>query len=103
MKGAKMTAEGKLAQVKDQLIVMGKEKGYLTYDDLNDSLPEDIVSSTDIDNVFIMLDGMDINVIESEEKQNHIIEKLEPQEKFESLEISDTELSSEYLGPLMIR
>ncbi|MGA1839152.1 MAG: RNA polymerase sigma factor RpoD [bacterium] len=93
-----MTAEGKLAQVKDQLIVMGKEKGYLTYDDLNDSLPEDIVSSTDIDNVFIMLDGMDINVIESEEKQNHIIEKLEPQEKYESLEISDTELSSEYLG-----
>jgi len=93
-----MSAEGKLAQVKDQLIIIGKEKGYLTYDELNDSLPEDIVSSTDIDNVFIMLDGMDINVIESEEKQKLITEKLEPQEKLEALEISETELSSEYLG-----
>ena len=93
-----MSSEGKLAQVKDQLIHIGKEKGYLTYDELNDSLPEDVVSSSEIDSVFIMLDGMDINVIESEEKKKFATEKLEPEDKLESFEISEAELSSEYLG-----
>jgi len=93
-----MSSEGKLAQVKDQLIIMGKEKGYLTYDELNDSLPEDIVSSADLDNVFIMLDGMDINVIDQDEKSKYMAETLEPEEKLDSLDIAETDLASEYLG-----
>jgi len=93
-----MSSEGKLAQVKDQLIIMGKEKGYLTYDELNDSLPEDIVSSADLDNVFIMLDGMDINVIDQDEKSKYMAETLEPEEKLDSLDIAEPDLASEYLG-----
>ena len=98
MKGVKMSAEEKLAQIKEQLTILGKEKGYLTYDELNDSLPENIVSSTDIDNVFIMLDDTDINVIESEENQDINSEKPEPDGNLESPEISETELSSENLS-----
>ncbi|MGA1795151.1 MAG: RNA polymerase sigma factor region1.1 domain-containing protein, partial [bacterium] len=93
-----MSSEGKLAQVKDQLIIMGKEKGYLTYDELNDSLPEDFVSSTDLDNVFIMLDGMDINVIDQDEKSKYMAETLEPEEKLDSMDIAEADLASEYLG-----
>ncbi len=93
-----MSTNGKLSQVRNNLVNIGKEKGYLTYDELNDSLPEDIVSSTDIDNVFIMLEGMDINVIESEEEQKLLIEKIEPEEKLESLDVSETEIPSEYIG-----
>ncbi|MBN2372783.1 RNA polymerase sigma factor RpoD [bacterium] len=93
-----MPAEEKLSQVKDHLINIGKEKGYLTYDQLNDSLPEDLVSSTDLDNVFILLDNMDINVVEPDEEKKFLEVKLETDEKLEPIDISDAEISSEYIG-----
>jgi RNA polymerase primary sigma factor len=93
-----MSAEEKWSQVKDRLTILGKEKGCLTYDELNDALPEDIVSSIDIENVFIMLDDMNINFIESEEKQLSINKKPETEDKLESHEISETGLSSEDLS-----
>ena len=34
-----------------QLIDLGKEKGYLTYDEVNDILPEGLVSSDQLDDV----------------------------------------------------
>ncbi|MBW2452129.1 MAG: hypothetical protein JRF07_07250, partial [Deltaproteobacteria bacterium] len=37
-----------------QLIDLGKEKGYLTYDDVNDVLPSGMVSSEQLDDVMSM-------------------------------------------------
>ncbi|MBL8013586.1 MAG: RNA polymerase sigma factor RpoD [Candidatus Omnitrophica bacterium] len=51
----------------DKLITLGKKKGFLTYDEVNQSLSEAVESSEDIDQVFDILDGKDIKVIESEE------------------------------------
>src|ERR1700743_501538 len=34
---------------KQKLISMGKQKGYVTYDEVNDAMPEEIVSSDQID------------------------------------------------------
>ncbi len=51
-----------------QLIDMGKEKGYLTYDEVNDVLPADMVSSSRIDDVMSMFGEMDIEIVESEQK-----------------------------------
>ncbi|NIQ74342.1 MAG: RNA polymerase sigma factor RpoD [Gammaproteobacteria bacterium] len=51
-----------------QLIDLGKEKGYLTYDEVNDILPADMVSSEQIDDVMSMFGEMDIEVVESERK-----------------------------------
>lgn len=93
-----LSVEEKLNRVKDQLSMLTKEKDHLTYEELNDVLPEDIVSSTDIDNIFIMLDSTGTNVIESEEKQELVNEKLDTENKFESSEISETETSSEDLS-----
>ena len=39
-----MSKDEKVDEVK-QLISLGKEKGYLTYDELNNALPADMVSS----------------------------------------------------------
>ena len=39
-----MPKKTKIEEV-EQLINMGKEKGFLTYDEVNDILPSDIVSS----------------------------------------------------------
>jgi RNA polymerase primary sigma factor len=50
------------------LIDLGKEKGFLTYDEVNDLLPPDIVSSEQIDDVMSMFGEMDIEVVDSAQK-----------------------------------
>ncbi len=51
-----------------QLIDMGKEKGFLTYDEVNDILPADMISSDQLDDVMSMFGEMDIEVVDSEAK-----------------------------------
>jgi RNA polymerase primary sigma factor len=51
-----------------QLIDMGKEKGFLTYDEVNDILPADMVSSEQIDDVMSMFGEMDIEIVDSVQK-----------------------------------
>ena len=60
-------AKKSLDEVK-QLIDLGKEKGFLTYDEVNDLLPPDIVSSDQIDDVMSMFGEMDIEVVDSAQK-----------------------------------
>ncbi|MGA0163372.1 MAG: RNA polymerase sigma factor region1.1 domain-containing protein, partial [Bdellovibrionota bacterium] len=63
-KGRKRQKEMK--EVK-QLIHLGKEKGFLTYEEVNEALPEDVSSEGDIDDVMLMLDEMDIEVVDEAE------------------------------------
>jgi len=51
-----------------KLIDLGKEKGYLTYDEVNDMLPADIVSPDQIDDVMSIFGEMDIEVIDSNQR-----------------------------------
>src|SRR5438046_10481992 len=48
-----------------EMIKLAKEQGYLTYGDLNDDLPENILSSEELDSIMIMLRGMDIEIIDA--------------------------------------
>lgn len=52
----------------EKLIVLGKKKGFLTYDEVNQALSENVESSEEIDKVFDVLDGKDIKIIESEDE-----------------------------------
>ncbi len=55
-------------QVK-KMIAEAREKGYITYDQLNQVLPPDQVSSEQIEDVMSMLSEMGINIIEDEEAE----------------------------------
>jgi len=55
-----------------KIISLGKQKGYLTYDEVNELLPEDISSSEDIDRVFELLGNEDIQLIEHEEDKEAV-------------------------------
>src|SRR3954453_16027395 len=52
-----------------KMVARGKERGYLTYDDLNAALPQDQVSSEKIEDTMTMLSELGINLIESEESE----------------------------------
>ena len=51
-----------------ELINLGKEKGYLLYDEVNDVLPDDINSSKDLDSIFFLFGNAGIEVIDSEQQ-----------------------------------
>ena len=52
-----------------KMIAAAREKGYITYDQLNRVLPPDQVSSEQIEDVMSMLSEMGINIIEDEEAE----------------------------------
>jgi len=47
---------------------MGKERGYLLYDEVNDLLPEGICSSDELDSIFALFGSAGIEVIDTEQK-----------------------------------
>ena len=51
-----------------KLIDLGKEKGYLTYDDVNDMLPAEVVSPDQIDDVMSIFGEMDIEVVDANQR-----------------------------------
>jgi RNA polymerase primary sigma factor len=59
-----MSDETKLGEL-DRLVSMGKQKGFLTYDEVNDALPSDIVSLDQLDDIMMMFGSMDIEVVDS--------------------------------------
>src|SRR5678816_2533611 len=59
-----MSEETELEEL-DRLISRGKQKGYLTYDEVNDALPSDIVSLDQLDDIMMMFNTMDIEVVDS--------------------------------------
>ena len=65
-----MAKDEKIAEVQ-HLISVGKEKGYLTYDELNNALPEDFVSSDEMDSIMIMFGEMEIDIVDQIEEENY--------------------------------
>jgi RNA polymerase primary sigma factor len=51
-----------------KILEVGKEKGYITYKQVNDILPEEVVSSEEIDDILLMLGENDIKIVDQEEK-----------------------------------
>ena len=60
-----------------KIVAIGKEKGFLTYDEVNNLLSEDVYSSGDIDRLFDFLGNQDISVVENVAEFNRRSEKEE--------------------------
>jgi RNA polymerase primary sigma factor len=75
-----------------ELIKLAKEQGYLTYGDVNDILPENILSAEELDAILIMLRGMDIEIIDASEVdrfKREAEEEKEPEKVDSRLDILD--------------
>ncbi len=51
-----------------KLIASGKEKGFLTYEEINEALPEDMTDSEELDEVMNLLEENDIEIVENEKQ-----------------------------------
>ncbi|MCM8812238.1 MAG: RNA polymerase sigma factor RpoD [Candidatus Omnitrophica bacterium] len=80
---------GKMSKEKAEelkkLIALGKEKGKLTYEEVNNLLPEDITSSEEIEEVLTMLGNENIEIVDAEEVKM----ETEGDEKEDVLEVAE--------------
>jgi len=71
-----------------KLLSLGKGKGYLTYDEVNDIIPEDVVSPEEIDEILTVLGHENIEIVDSvkepkpvplseEEEEVEVVEEVE--------------------------
>jgi RNA polymerase primary sigma factor len=73
----------------EQLIELGKKKGYLTYDEINHFLSEDIVNAEELDVIFERLDNNNISVLEAREVEEWEKEKEKKDVQTVSLPVDD--------------
>lgn len=72
-----------------KMIAKAKERGYISYDELNAALPTEEMSSEKIEDVMTMLSEMGINVIDGDEAEEPEPEKEEEKEEFKATEKKD--------------
>jgi RNA polymerase primary sigma factor len=54
------------------LLVQGKQKGFITYDEVNDALPGDVVSSDQIDDVMSMFGDNEVEVVDAQKSADSV-------------------------------
>ena len=74
--------------IKD-LISEGREKGFITLDDINNHLGDDPVSSEQMEQIFSVFTEMEIDVVDSEKKVNVNNRELDPEYEFVTTEELD--------------
>ncbi|MCY4601113.1 MAG: RNA polymerase sigma factor RpoD [Acidobacteria bacterium] len=62
-----MSIEEKYDEIR-QLIALGKDKGFLLYEEVNDMLPAELTSSEELDDLFSVLGNAGIEVVDSDRK-----------------------------------
>ena len=58
-----------------KLITLGEEKGFLTYDDVNDLLPSDVISSDQIDDIIMLFGEKNIDIIDTDKGERLVVKK----------------------------
>ena len=71
-----------------KLISLGEAKGFLTYDDVNDILPSDIVSSDQIDDIIMLFGEKNIDIIDTDKGEKLLVKKVTD----ERVEVKEEEL-----------
>ena len=71
-----------------KLISLGEAKGFLTYDDVNDILPSDIVSSDQIDDIIMLFGEKNIDIIDTDKGEKLLVKKVTD----ERIEVKEEEL-----------
>ena len=66
-----------------ELIKLAKEQGYLTFDDLNEALPENVTNADELDAILTRLRRMEIDIIEASEVDRYKDGKKDAEEEEE--------------------
>ncbi|MEK7726736.1 MAG: RNA polymerase sigma factor region1.1 domain-containing protein, partial [Nitrospirota bacterium] len=88
-----MAKQELLGEVK-KLITIGKEKGFLTYDELNNTLPAEVVSSDQFGSIMTMFGELDIEIVDAPDGER-TQKRTERGEAADDAEEAETETEAE--------
>ncbi|MDE3083869.1 MAG: RNA polymerase sigma factor RpoD [Verrucomicrobiota bacterium] len=74
-------ATGDMNEKVRSLIRLAKEQGYLTFDDINEALPESVDNPEDIESVISILQNLEIDILDSEEVEGYKQRQEEAEEE----------------------
>ncbi|MBC8003344.1 MAG: sigma-70 family RNA polymerase sigma factor, partial [Opitutaceae bacterium] len=77
----KSHAGGDFTEKIKELVRLAKEQGYLTYGDINDALPDTVVSADDLDEIYTRLRNLEIEIVDQAEADR--VKQPEPEEEEE--------------------
>src|SRR6202007_1158142 len=78
--GANIPAGGINDKIR-HLIRLSKEQGYLTFDDINEALPESVENQEEIDNVLSILQNLEIEILEPDQVEDYKQRQEEAEEE----------------------
>ena len=64
-----------------ELLRLAQEQGYLTYNDINDALPDNVVSADELDEIYSKLRNLDVEIVDQAEVDR--VKQPEPEEEQE--------------------
>jgi RNA polymerase primary sigma factor len=67
LNGGKAEGGFDIAEKVKELVRLSKEQGYLTYNDINDALPDNIVNPDDLDEIYTQLHNLDVEIVDQAE------------------------------------
>src|SRR3954468_18944703 len=89
------SAKSESERKKRELITMGKAKGFLTYDEVNEHMPESIVSSDQMDDWLSAFSGEGIEIVDSSSKIKVAEKPDQEEEEEEDVEVKKDEAEEE--------
>ncbi len=78
-----------IAEKIKELVRLAQEQGYLTYGDINDTLPDSLVSAEELDEIYIKLRNLDVEIVDQAEVDRVKQPEQEEEEDKTRLDILD--------------
>ncbi|MCL5096373.1 MAG: sigma-70 family RNA polymerase sigma factor, partial [Candidatus Omnitrophica bacterium] len=77
--GAKTSTGLDLTEKIRELVKLAQEQGYLTYNDINDALPDSVVTPEELDEIYIKLRNLEVEIVDQAEVDR--VKQPEPEEE----------------------
>lgn len=78
-----------------KLLALGKERGFITYDELNEALPENSLSADQLEESMIVLSDMGVNVVENDEIEEEFLNDFGEMDEMSSFSPNEEESNDE--------
>jgi RNA polymerase primary sigma factor len=77
-----------------KLLAKGKKQGYLTYNEINELIPEEMLSPEQIDETLIMFDENEIEVIDEKTEKKLLTQKKDREKRIPPEKLTDTDFGT---------
>jgi len=87
-----------LADKIKELVRLAQEQGYLTYNDINDALPDSVINPDDLDEIYIKLRSLEVEIVDQAEVDRVKQPEVEEEEEKSRLDILDDPVRMYQIG-----